>query len=176
MTLITDGNGTRWVNVPPRKRRKPARALRFAKIAVGDVLLHRARYRSTRYPSGPVPTANDNPLETVHETHGFAIVEHLWTDPVRGEKDPVAGQMVGLRPLTQHGRAGSLTGMPIRGLASQGYHPLSAAHSALVLAFVLDREELVRRFTEGSITAAEARAQAQPWRALLRDLGLENDG
>jgi hypothetical protein len=30
VTIIRDDNGTRWVEMPVRKRRAPARALRFA--------------------------------------------------------------------------------------------------------------------------------------------------
>jgi hypothetical protein len=36
MTRITDSSGTRWVRPEKRKRRKPARALRFANIKEGD--------------------------------------------------------------------------------------------------------------------------------------------
>lgn len=40
VTWIVDQNGRRWVPQQVRKRRKPARALRFADLKVGDVKHH----------------------------------------------------------------------------------------------------------------------------------------
>jgi hypothetical protein len=104
MTWIVDGNGTRWVEVPQRKRRKSPRALRFANIKVGDQLMLKPKPNWHR----GIPH--------------YIIVTDLWFDPVAGQEDPVAGQMVGYSQITMSGdvrpRKSSTT---IRGLASQQY-------------------------------------------------------
>src|SRR3546814_6466257 len=39
MTWITDGNGTRWVDMPKPKRRAAPRAIRFAGLTLGDQVM-----------------------------------------------------------------------------------------------------------------------------------------
>lgn len=107
MTIIRDGEGTRWIEIPPRKRRKPARALRFAEIKVGDQLMR----------------TWENML------HGSAIlvwyyrVSDLWFDPVAGQYDDTAGRMVAIQLISP--RTGEANGRKephtVRGLASQGF-------------------------------------------------------
>ena len=106
MTWITDGSGTRWIDVPLRKKRASPRAIRFADIKVNDQLMHRW-------------TSHDNKSVT-----WYYIVTDLWFDPVAGQKDETAGRMVAVRMLDAQ------TGEPkqrkqshtLRGLASQQFH------------------------------------------------------
>lgn len=105
MTWITDGSGTRWVDIPQRPRRKPARALRFAALKIGDQI-----YRPPQkdwYRKIPI----------------YYVVTDLWFDPVEGQDDPIAGQMVGFAHICEDGTVGGRkTSTTIRGLASQQYH------------------------------------------------------
>lgn len=103
MGWITDENGTRWVPAPARKRRKPGRALKFGEVEVGDQLVQRPKPGS-RY-GLPV----------------YYLVTDRWFDPVRGQDDPVKGQMVGLASITSSGVPGSKISTTVRGLASQQY-------------------------------------------------------
>lgn len=106
MTIIRDGNGTRWVEIPERKRRKPARALRFAELKVGDQL--RRDW--------------DNVLVT-GRARWYYLVTDLWFDPVAGQDDEVAGQMVGIAHIDPRtGEACRKQSHTLRGLASQGFH------------------------------------------------------
>lgn len=173
MTWITDGSGTRWVPVPPRKRRRSPRALRFANLREGEVLIHRHKWRVERHDPARLMLANDNSRTETGTSISFAIAERLWFDPVAGEDDPVAGQMVGVRALTSHGPARSMRSHTLRGLASNGYHPATPEQSAEVLRWMADRDRLLERFDAGEITAVEARAAHRPWRVLLRDIGLD---
>jgi hypothetical protein len=103
MTWITDGNNTRWVAIPPRKRRKSPRAVRFAEIKVGDQLMQEYRLDGVQV--------------------WYYVVTDLWFDPVAGQDDETAGRMVAIRSICPR------TGEPrhrkephtLRGLASQGF-------------------------------------------------------
>lgn len=101
-TKIVDSSGTRWVKHEPRKRRKPGRALRFAEIKVGDELV------------------------CVHEAYVPSrdrfVVTDLWFDPVAGERDETAGQMVAIRWMRDGQPVGTKRPHTRRGLAMQGYH------------------------------------------------------
>jgi hypothetical protein len=105
LTWITDGTGTRWVEVQPRKRRKSPRALRFENIKVGDQIMLKPKGNWDR----KIPW--------------YFVVTDLWFDPVEGQDDPVKGRMVGFMRIGTDGepvhRKSSTT---IRGLASQEYH------------------------------------------------------
>jgi hypothetical protein len=108
MTLITDGTGTHWVEIPPRKRRPPSRAVRFADVKVGDQL-------ARTWPN--------------YMNHGDGVVvwhyvvTDLWFDPVAGQRDETAGRMVAIQRIDW--RTGNLVdrkeGHTLRGLASQGF-------------------------------------------------------
>lgn len=106
MTIITDENGTRWVEIPARKRRKSPRALRFAEIKVGDQL---TRKWPNHLSAGMVAW--------------YYLVTDVWFDPVAGQMDEIAGRMVGIQHIDC--RSGDLQGRKqphtIRGLASQGF-------------------------------------------------------
>jgi hypothetical protein len=127
VTIIVDNTGTRWVETPERKRRRPARALRFAGLKVGDQL------KSTWFEG----------TASIGRSEHYWVVTDLWFDPVKGEKHEVAGQMVAIRHLDPR------TGEPIfgkqahtlRGLASQGFHYADVDFPALVRA----RNEGVRQ-------------------------------
>lgn len=181
-TLIYPANGGRpyFVKVMPRKQRASPRALRFANLRVGDMLLRKVKWTEI-HGFKPEPkaallhqsTANDNRIEEIREATGFAICEHRWFDPVKGEVDPVAGQLVAVRWITNHGLSRSLVPHTIRGLASQGYHQLADDQARLVLEWLAQRDDLVRRHDAGELTQAEVRAAYRGWPMLLRDLGLE---
>lgn len=117
--MITDNTGTRWVDTPPRKRRKPARALRFGEIKVGDQLM---RVYTTKGWRGGKDDMNGPAIELSKDTW-YYIVTDLWFDPVAGQRDPEAGNMVGIQHLDR------VTAKPIgrkearsrRGLASNGF-------------------------------------------------------
>jgi hypothetical protein len=103
---------------PPQRRRKPARALRFAEIKVGDQLMvsYVTKYLTTDGTGGWIEASD--PLAV-----WYWIVTDLFFDPVAGEYDELAGRMVAIKRLDRH------TGEPmqgkrshtIRGLASNGY-------------------------------------------------------
>lgn len=106
MTWITDGNGRRWVETPPRKRRKPARAIRFAAIKPGDQLV-------LNRPSA----ALDRRSYPIHY-----LVTDTWFDPVAGQDDETAGRMVAIQRIGNDGEiAGRKFAHTVRGLASQQY-------------------------------------------------------
>jgi len=120
MTWFTDGSGTRWVDDPqPKKRRASPRALRFAELAVGDQLMH-------EHSGFAIGT---NRVRQVF----YYVVTDLWFDPVRGQRDPVAGEMVAIRMLNRntgepHGGKHAHTR---RGLASQGFQKSDIDFAAL---------------------------------------------
>ena len=105
MTWVTDDAGTRWVELPQRKRRKSPRAVRFAAIKVGDQLMRRWKTYDGK------------------TTVWYYVVTDLWFDPVAGQRDETAGRMVAIRSID------SRTGEPrshkerhtVRGLALQGF-------------------------------------------------------
>lgn len=176
-TLIYPLNGGTpyFVKQGPRKQRASPRALRFANLRVGDVLMRKVHWTETRAAPGQtiMPVANSNHIEEIKTAQGFAICEHRWTDPVRGEHDPVAGQLVAVRWITARGLAPSLTPHTIRGLASQGYHPMTDDQARHVLDWLAQRDAINARHEAGEITVAEARMIYRPWAMLLRDVGLE---
>lgn len=175
MTLITDGFGTRWVEPTPKKRRKKPRALRFADLSPDTILIHRSKSKSVRSPKHDLPVANDDELVIERSHVGFAIVEHRWFDPCAGQTDPTAGEMVAVRPITSHGRGGSMWPHTLRGLAMQGYDYATPEQAGLVRAWMLQREAIVAAFDAGEITIEEARVRAKPFATLLRECGIENE-
>lgn len=119
MTLIHDGNGTRWVEIPPRKRRKSPRALRFAEIAVGDQLMR------------TWPGFLDQGISV-----WYYVVTDLWFDPVAGQSDETAGRMVAIQRLDPRTGEPNYRKEPhtIRGLASQGFRYADLDYAAHVKA------------------------------------------
>jgi hypothetical protein len=107
VTWLTDDTGRRWVEGPPRKRRKSPRALRFAEIKVGDQLMR--RWPELWRPAGT--------------TVWYYVVSDLWFDPCAGQRDETAGRMVAIQRMD--GRTGEPVhhkeAHTIRGLASQGF-------------------------------------------------------
>ena len=106
MTIIyEDGKAPRWVEIPQPKRRKSPRALRFAELKVGDQLMQK-------------------PADNWHrKIPAYFVVTDMWSDPVAGQRDPVAGQMAAIVRINETGEPhGSKSGYPIRGLASQQFH------------------------------------------------------
>lgn len=175
MTWVTDDRGTRWVEPVPRKRRKPARALRFAQLQAGDVLIHRAKWKRTvhAHDAQSLATANDNGRDEVGVATGLAICTDRWFDPVAGQDDPVAGEMAAVRAITNRGVAPRKWPHTLRGLAMQGYSPTTPAQAAHVNAFLREREQLIAAFDTGTMTQDEVRAAATPWRTLMRELEIE---
>jgi len=118
MTWITDNAGTRWVEPAPRKRRKPARALRFDTIKVGDQLARKWKYHTSA------------------QTIWYYLVTDLWFDPVAGQRDETAGRMAAIQMIDSH--TGELRGRKeahtLRGLASQGFNFASLDYIAHVRA------------------------------------------
>lgn len=109
MTLVTEGSGTRWVEVKARKRRKSPRAVRFADIKVGDQVR-----KAWSIPS--VYMAHDRRVET------FYIVTDLWFDPVRGQENYDAGRMAAISKINSDGTISPRKdAYPLRGLASQQF-------------------------------------------------------
>lgn len=119
MTWITDGGGTRWVEIPTRKRRRSPRALRFADIKVGDQLMKVWRQTGWR---GGKDDMKGPPVDLSRCVWYYAVTD-LWFDPVRGQENRVAGEMVGIVRINQDGTY-ALRKEPHtkRGLASQGFH------------------------------------------------------
>lgn len=122
MTWITDDSGTRWVQLPLRKRRKSPRALRFADLKVGDQLM-----RHFNMPMSATGAARIT---------WYYIVTDLWFDPVAGQDDEIAGKMVGIRMLDQRTGEAREHKEPhtLRGLASQGFQYSDIDFAALVTA------------------------------------------
>jgi len=127
MTWITDDSGTRWVDVPQPKRRKPGRILRFANIKVGDQLVLK-------------PKANWYLGLPIH-----SIVTDLWDDPVDGQHDPIKGKFVGLRQIDGDGELRHRKSkIKLRGLASQGYEYAE-------IDFIAQRKAAVAGVQDGSV-------------------------
>jgi len=119
MTWITDGSGTRWVDVTPaRKKRKSPRAVRFADIKVGDQLM---KTYTTKGSGG-----RDDPhghSRELHQATWYYIVTDLWFDPVAGQENHVAGEMVAISLIRSDGKIRSRKEPHTkRGLASQAFH------------------------------------------------------
>ena len=172
MTWITDGSGTRWVPQQTRKRRKPGVPKRFAELKAGDILIHRAKVRSTFRPRlGGLVAANEEEEITTHT--GFALCLYRWRDPVAGHRDHWAGEMAGVVSLGSHGWLDSPWAHTLRGLASQGYDNATPEQAKVVRRFADQRAWLVSEFEAGNITRAEAQARAISYRDLYRDTGIE---
>lgn len=101
MSWITDGSGTRWVEIPQKKRRKSPRALKFGSVKVGDQLVK--TYQKER------------------KSSIYYLVTDLWFDPVLGQEDELKGSMVGYAQIKLDGSAGRKSSTTIRGLASQQF-------------------------------------------------------
>jgi len=154
----------------PKQRAKP-RALRFADVQVGEIVRHQALWRFEVADPTSLESANDNRRTKSGVAHGFGIIEHRWFDPVAGERDPIAGELVAVRRISWRGPERGLTKHTIRGLASQGYHRLPPADGVAVLEWLRARDALLQRHEAGEITAEEARAMHRPWLMLLADIG-----
>ncbi len=177
MTWVTDGSGTRWIESIPRKRRKAGRALRFADLAPGDVLIHRVKWKREVHDHGgrDIRTANDNSRTEEGLIIGFAFCEHRWFDPVRGKSDETSGMMAAIRPVTGRGRGVLLYAHTLRGLAQNGYWPATSEQSSTFRAWLAQRETVQARYDLGELTVDEARAQYQPWIMMLRACGLDEE-
>ena len=118
MTRITDGGGTRWVDLPVPKRRKSPRAVRFANIKVGDQLIK--TYTEKGWCRGDDP---HGPSREFSQQTWYYIVTDLWFDPVAGQDNHVAGEKVAIARIKADGSIH--TGKEPhtkRGLASAGFH------------------------------------------------------
>lgn len=175
MTWVTDHTGTRWVEPVPRKRRKASRAVRFADLAPGDVLIHRSKWKHEIYDrtTRDLSIANDNARTEQGQVIGFAFCEHRWFDPVRGERDDTAGQMAAVRAITGSGRGPSLYPHTLRGLAQNGYWPATSDQSATIRTWLAQREAIIARYDAGELSVEEARAGYKPWVMMLRECGLD---
>jgi hypothetical protein len=134
-TRITDKNGTRWVKYTPRPRRKPARAVRFAEVAVGDELVC-------------VRGASEVRLDQMTRY----VVTDLWFDPVAGERDETAGMMVAIKQMRNGQSVGSKWPHTRRGLAMQGFH---------YAAEYLNRREQTEQTVVGALDAIRSRTFAE---------------
>lgn len=125
MTLITDENGTRWVDTPPRKRRAPRTGGRFSALEVGQQLVKTYTIRWTR------AGVEESSRHTYH-----AIVTDLWLDPVAGEENPWRGQMVAIASIGPDGRLSKKRGMSRHALACDGWHKTDIDYRAMCVARV----------------------------------------
>lgn len=173
-TLIhpADGGQPYFHKVVGRKRRAKPRALRFAALKQGDVLIYRGKAVSERYvpPADGFTPANENRLTEVRLYAGFAFVEHRWFDPCAGHEDRWAGEMAGVCLVNHNGKVASPTPHTLRGLAMQGYHFASPEQADRVRAFIAERAELIAAFAAGELTEHEARLRSMPYRDLVKDL------
>ncbi|MTJ94041.1 MAG: hypothetical protein F8N36_14460 [Desulfovibrio sp.] len=65
----------------------------------------------------------------------YFLVTDRWFDPVIGQDDPVAGEMVGIRRIGQDGDlVGRKYAHTVRGLAAQQFHPAGLDYVALAKA------------------------------------------
>ena len=119
MTWIYDDSGRRWVEPTPRKRRKPPAPRRFADLKVGDQLMQTSETHSLKR----ALSANEEWVKTAYQSStAYFIVTDRWFDPVRGQDDPIAGQMVGYAQINARGGVSThKSSMPIRGFASQRF-------------------------------------------------------
>lgn len=122
MTRVHMPDGSvREVHYPRREKRKRGAGW-FAEVKVGDQLMQRVISRWSTY--GKDANAANDPAATEHVKDcglAYAIVTDLWFDPVKGEEDPISGQMVAIRHLRQGRELGSKNPHTIRGLASNGW-------------------------------------------------------
>lgn len=100
-----------------QRRRKPPRAVRFADIKIGDQLVKRSVHKWTTLLPGAANWSERSREEVEHH-----IVTDLWFDPVAGQKNPCAGEMVGIAMIRQDGSIwGRKYAHSKLGLASQGF-------------------------------------------------------
>ena len=123
MTWVTDGSGTRWIEYPPIKRRKSPRAIRFASIKVGDQVMKTHK----------VQRARKDEVTEYSKTTWYYVVTDLWFDPVKGQDNHVAGEMVAIVSIKENGALCSRKEPHTkRGLASQGFHYADRDYISLV--------------------------------------------
>lgn len=171
-TVVHDDQGSRFVRVPKRKRRKAPRALRFAEVKVGDVLIHRSKHKVSKAIKRPVPVANDEDdyrLE-VSQHAAFWVVEHRWFDPCQGQHDRLKGEMVGVCPVNAMGKGPTAYPHTLRGLAMQGFDYATPEQAARVRAFMEERRKLIAAFEAGEASQDEVRMRSTPYRELVRGL------
>lgn len=171
-TLNNPGNGRQpyFVKAPARKRRAPARALRFGTLEAGAVLIQRGVAKWDEHVDHPFPVANEDLRRVEKRWLGLAIVTDRWFDPVAGEDDPLKGQMAGLRRVNQYGLSGGKTAHTLRGLASQGYRYATPEQARLVSEFVAVMTVLVMDWKEGRASDAEARLRWPSFARLMASL------
>lgn len=179
-TLIhpSDGGHAYFVKAQPRKRRGAPRALRFADLKPGAVLLQRNKSTTSWHvkPTAGFEPLNDNQRVEIRHQARFWICEFRWFDPVKGQIDLVAGEMAGVCPISNSGKHTSASAHTLRGLASQGFNYATSDQTDQVLAFIDNRAVIIADFDEGRITPEEARLRALPYRNIVRGLlDLTND-
>ena len=134
MTWVTDNNGTNWIEAPVRKRRKSPRALRFADIKVGDQLM---QTYTSRWKRGGKKESS--------QSVSYYIVTDLWFDPVKGQKNHVAGEMVAIVQIQSDGSLWHHKEPHTkRGLASQRFHYADRD-------YIAERCALVEAVKDGSV-------------------------
>lgn len=169
-TLIWPTQGQPYfVKVAPKKRRARPRALRFADLKAGDVLVHRQKAVTVKRPrEADLVAANE--IEEVNRFASFCIVEHRWFDPCAGHDDRWAGEMAGVCSINHNGKVPTPYPHTLRGLAMQGFHYATAEQAERVRAFIEERELLIAAFDTGLLTREEALLRSTPYRDLVRDL------
>jgi hypothetical protein len=119
MTWIYDGNGPgMWVELPLPKPRKSPRALRFANLEIGDQLMKSWTSKGWR---GGIDDMKAPAVE-LSQNRWYYLVTDRWFDPVAGQDNDLAGQMVAIVHIDQDGIPFSRKEPhTLRGLASQGF-------------------------------------------------------
>jgi hypothetical protein len=165
-TLIHPADGGRpyFVQARPRKRRASPRALRFADVQAGAVLIGKVGWHEQV--KHPLPVANDDLRRVEHEF--FAVVTDRWFDPCAGEDDRLKGEMVAVKQVNAQGLPGGKRPHTLRGLASQGYRYATPDQARAVHEFVAERAELMEAWKAGRLTEQEVRLRARPYRELMR--------
>lgn len=170
-TYIVDTGGIgRFVKRAPRKRRRAPRALRFADLQPGAVLVHRGKFTTERHGETIMQVANSNTIQEVKTTACFVVVTDRWFDPCAGQRDPVAGEMAATRYVGPDGAVSSKQRHTLRGLAMQGYSYATPEQAQAVSDFVAERVQLMLLLESKAITLDQARLRATPYRSLLRML------
>ena len=140
MTWITGGNGPRWIEMYVRKKRKSPRAVRFASIKVGDQVMKTWTEKGWR---GGDDTRG--PAREFSQAIWYYIVTDLWFDPVAGQDNHVAGEMVAIARIKPDGGIHSHKEPHTkRGLASQGFHYADRDYLA-------DRKTVLAAVEEGKV-------------------------
>lgn len=140
MTWIHDGDGKvppRWVEIPTPKPRKSPRALRFAALAVGDQIMKAWTSKGWR---GGVDDMKAPAIE-LSKNVWYYLVTDMWFDPVAGQENAVAGQMVAIVRVDHDGWPFSRKEHhTLRGLASEGFQYADRDF----IAFCRDRAEAMK--------------------------------